>query len=217
MEYQMKQLIATAALGLAGVANAAGLSWAESSTDEVLRPFNPAPEVGLSAFGPSVGDFVSLGALSATQSGFITFTFLGQESGYVDRVDLIVGSAPAPMDESLVGSTVTAKITAGVVDFKFFDNYGGSAINGGAWSKDTSIALIGTDFTTTAASGALASGASFSYVLGFNDSAHPLDDWDDYVIGVNITPIPEPSTYALMFAGLAAVGFVARRRSGSRA
>lgn len=213
----MKRFIATAALGLAGVANAAGLSWTESTTGEVLKLFNPAPEVGLTAFGPSIGDFLSLGTLSATQSGFITFTFLGQESGYTDRVDLVIGSAPAPMDESLIGSTVTAKITAGVVDFKFYDAFGGSAINGGAWSKDTSIALLGTDFTTTAASGALAAGASFSYVLGFNDSAKGLDDWDDYIIGVNITPVPEPSTYALLLAGLGAVGFVARRRSASRA
>jgi PEP-CTERM motif len=211
----MKRLIATAALGVAGLANAANLSWTESATGEVLRAFDPAPDVGLSAIGPMIGDFLSLGALSSTQGGFITFTFLGQESGYTDRVDLIVGAAPAPMDESLVGSTVTAKIGAGVVDFKFFDAFGGSATNGGAWLNGTSIALLGTDFTTTAAAGALAAGSSFSYVLGFNDSATSLDDWDDYVIGVNITPVPEPSTYALMFAGLAAVGFVARRRSSA--
>jgi hypothetical protein len=33
----------------------------------------------------------------------------------------------------------------------------------------------------------------------------------DYSV-VAITPVPEPSTYALMLAGLAAVGFIARRR-----
>ena len=29
---------------------------------------------------------------------------------------------------------------------------------------------------------------------------------------MTVTPIPEPSTYALMLAGLGAVGFMARRR-----
>jgi hypothetical protein len=33
-----------------------------------------------------------------------------------------------------------------------------------------------------------------------------------YAGTVNLSPIPEPQTYALMFAGLAAVGFAARRR-----
>ncbi len=32
-------------------------------------------------------------------------------------------------------------------------------------------------------------------------------------ISVNVTPVPEPGTYAMLLAGLAAVGFVAKRRS----
>ncbi len=36
-----------------------------------------------------------------------------------------------------------------------------------------------------------------------------------FPIGSNVAPIPEPETYALMIAGLGAVGFVARRRKAS--
>nr|WP_140625945.1 FxDxF family PEP-CTERM protein [Methylibium rhizosphaerae] len=34
-----------------------------------------------------------------------------------------------------------------------------------------------------------------------------------YAGGFNVTPVPEPETYALLLAGLLAVGYVARRRS----
>jgi hypothetical protein len=46
------------------------------------------------------------------------------------------------------------------------------------------------------------SGAGDGLLCGFSD------DHADVIF----TPVPEPSTYALMFAGLAAVGFMARRR-----
>jgi hypothetical protein len=36
-----------------------------------------------------------------------------------------------------------------------------------------------------------------------------------YSVGLQAAPVPEPETYALMLAGLGAVGFVARRRKAS--
>ncbi len=41
----------------------------------------------------------------------------------------------------------------------------------------------------------------------------PLCDYDDIVVGLKVVAIPEPESYALMLARLAAVGFVSRRRS----
>ena len=45
-------------------------------------------------------------------------------------------------------------------------------------------------------------------------------DYNDLVFKVgsvtSVAPIPEPSTYALMLAGLASVGFMARRRAASK-
>jgi len=36
-----------------------------------------------------------------------------------------------------------------------------------------------------------------------------------YNLGTAVTPIPKPETYALMLAGLGAMGFIARRRKQS--
>ena len=55
------------------------------------------------------------------------------------------------------------------------------------------------------------SGAS-EYLLGYNDSFRGDTDFDDMVVRLSVSPVPEPSTYALMLAGLGVLGFVARRR-----
>jgi hypothetical protein len=49
-------------------------------------------------------------------------------------------------------------------------------------------------------------------VLGFNDSLQVDGDYDDFIVGLKVTAVPEPETYALMLAGLGAVGFLSRRR-----
>jgi hypothetical protein len=60
-------------------------------------------------------------------------------------------------------------------------------------------------------------GKTFQFVIGYNDSKESLTDWDDMVIGINIAPIPEPETYAMLLAGLGLMGFVARRRKKASA
>jgi len=52
----------------------------------------------------------------------------------------------------------------------------------------------------------------FETTLGGGCEAGTCTNPSDYVLS-SVAAIPEPSTYALMIAGLGAVGFVARRRA----
>ena len=54
-------------------------------------------------------------------------------------------------------------------------------------------------------------GGDFDYLLLFNDAGGD-SDYNDMVVGVKVSPVPEPEAYALMMAGLGVVGFMARRR-----
>jgi PEP-CTERM motif len=76
--------------------------------------------------------------------------------------------------------------------------------------QDSSFAVIGTDATpgTGFSFSNLASGTYALNVLGF--ATGPAGGF--YSGGMIATTVPEPETYALMLAGLGAIGFIAARR-----
>ena len=80
----------------------------------------------------------------------------------------------------------------------------------------TSVSLNGTAFTTVLSgavelrtlSGLTLGPGSYSIaVVGASTGA------SSYAGTLNVSPVPEPTTLALMMAGLAGMGFIARRRS----
>lgn len=203
----LRAALATGVLAAAGAAHA-GLSFQELSTGTRSEIFNGVSGLPTQA----VGSTVSLGQLLTDQLGTVSFTYLGQESGYVDRL-LTMAGATLLTEANAVGTTVSRAVTSlGALDFKFEGNTGLYAINGAAWSTGTSIGLIGQNSTVN--------GTTFDFVLGYNDSAGAakLGDWDDFVIGVNfratpVTSVPEPESYAMMLLGLGLIGVIVRRQS----
>lgn len=59
-------------------------------------------------------------------------------------------------------------------------------------------------------------GGAYDLILGFNDGLRVDADDDDMVVGLKVKAVPEPETYAMMLAGLGALGFMGRRRLSER-
>lgn len=168
--------------------------------------------------GPADAELMSLssfnGLLNTGAGGTLEITYLGSEAGHNNRFtvgdfSLTTGSNPTPFTNSY-----HVDVGPGNLNFSFKDLVAGSGVSsGGLLSNSRQNAYFvfdssqfefwpGDDMTNT---------RTFQFILGFNDGGRDKD-FDDMVIGLNLTPVPEPGTYALMLAGLAAVGFVAKRR-----
>jgi hypothetical protein len=203
-------------------------------------PLSLVPDYGATvASGGSTaapGSIVDLGMLVATQAETVTFTYLGSEAAYNDNLTLPNGaSLHDHLPQALTGQSISEAVGAGIIPFefqgqvncptlacgpwrttaatRFADNGGG--LHSPLWSSgpsfQASIGLIATNVTVL--------GVHYDYIIGYDDSAgdsraFPSHDWDDMVIGVNA--VPEPQDYALLFAGIGLMGYVARRRKGQR-
>lgn len=183
----------------------AGLSFVTTDTVTLTQPFN-----GISGLTPHpIGSTLNVGHLDFAGSGseIVTYTYLGAESvTFVDKFYNNLGGTTL-LESDPVGTSVSSVVsTVGPLSFMFEGNTDKFAINGGAWYKGTSIALIGTDVHIGS--------TLFQYVIGYNDSAGSAlyGDWDDFVIGVNALPVPEPEAYIMLLIGLGLLGFIARRR-----
>ena len=199
-----KSALVAAALALvAGAAAAQSITFTPANQVVFTQLFNP--DGGVFAAGSFTAG--SEGVFRAGSSGSFTLTYLGQESAFSDGVRISVVAGGGQLSEaSHIGDRVTGSMTAGAaLDFTFFASDGNSSVTNGVMPPDMnpSFALLGTNVVTNA--------GTFQYVVGFNDSMNH-DDWDDFVIGINVAPVPEPQTYALLLAGLGVIGFVARRR-----
>jgi hypothetical protein len=121
-----------------------------------------------------------------------------------------LGLAGSLLESNVIGKTISMSIEAGTVGFSFSDNANGghSFVNGKHQAPSFGFAIL---------KGQKNKYGSFQYLLGFNDSYGGDADYDDFVVGVNFvsSPVPEPETYMMMFAGIVLIGFSARRRNNN--
>ena len=145
-----------------------------------------------------------------TTAGILTATFLGFEAIDTDTFTFTLSSGTLS-NKGALNASISGPVAAGPLNFTFADMFQGTAIGNGQNLGDfTSYAVLGsfagslfTPFTL---------GGAYDLILGFNDGLRVDSDYDDMVVDSKVAAIPEPETYALLMAGLGAVGFVARRR-----
>ena len=198
-------LIAISSSASAVVIFTAGVSVAK------VGAFNPTDNNGAGATTVTWGSgIVDYGVFSVTQKYNVTYTYLGSEAGYIDHfVEMVTTTGSfvnKPIASNTVGDTLTVVDGPGNLKFQFSSVAPASVVMNGM------IFTAASNLSWGVLRGATSTVGNFDYILGFNDPGRRDRDFDDMVVGMNLTPIPEPSTYALMLAGLGAVGFLARRR-----
>ena len=154
---------------------------------------------------------VSASAMSAT---YAIGTLPTAPASYTNLATVAVGAFTDTFTFTAPAATSTTFASASSVDLMPFFNVGNLTLSLFT-SANVLIAsgvtgpVAGDDSTISAAP--LASGASYYYrVTGTATGA----SGGFYALVASATPVPEPETYALMLAGVAAVGFVVMRRRG---
>lgn len=193
--------IATTLLFTSGAAQASSLSILESSPISVTGyDGNPSTFTGIYSSG-------LLGTVAANSAGTISFIYLGNESGYSNSFSF---SGITFNESNAVGTTASASVGAGALDFSFSDSQGASTSNGTAAMPVLGFAILNGNLTPISGPNY----GPFDYVLGFNDSSSGDADYDDFVVGVNFTPVsavPLPASLPLMAAALGLFTFARRR------
>ncbi len=157
--------------------------------------------------------------LNALSDGVFSATYLGQESGYntgfsFEKTGYRLGKAMKPgtanydialNEYSTIGHTIYTDVQTGILDFWFRDDHGGYVGNDGEkYRKGSSFAILAGQCITVY--------GCFNYILGFDDSGGGSDrDFDDFVVGVNLSPSnlpPVPLPAAAWLFGSALMGFV---------
>ena len=133
------------------------------------------------------GKFLAAGPTSGSPA---TLTFTG---GGVDYISFLWGS-PDRYNQLTVTSTGMGSQTFNVVDLGFL-------VTNGDQNFSQYVQFTGV------------SGSKITSLTFANQPSNDAFETANY----SVTPVPEPETYALMLAGLGAIGFMARRRRNAQA
>lgn len=204
----MKKLLTAVALATLAVSAGAQVTFSGGTVHQPLLNYNPNGAAG--GLAPNGGQE---NALINTTAGILTATFLGFEALDNDTFTFSLAGGTLS-NKGALNAFISGPVAAGALNFNFADLFQGTTVNNGGnpTSDFTSYAVLGT--FNGAVFTPITMGGAYDLIIGFNDGLRVDADYDDMVVGLRVAAIPEPETYALMLAGLGAVGFIARRRKG---
>lgn len=158
--------------------------------------------------------YASLGAsMILNGASFLTFQFLGSESGYRDTFSTTGVGALTYTENSRIENHFLAPILLGTQYFT-----AGNLINLLNFSSKGPLAgpaTVGQDgFGIFLSPRAVSGGTYNEFYIGYDDQITRKDDnHDDFIVKVTVnSPVPEPSTWAMLLFGFGVVGFALRRR-----
>ncbi len=206
----MKQILTALALATVAASAGAQVTFAGGTDQVITGIYNPTGTTSVQTGGKRNA------TLSSTTAGILTGTFLGYEA--LDDDTWTFSLASGTIFNKTATPDVTAisgAVSAGLLNFTFADLFTGTTVNNGGGGIGvngmfTSYMVFGTG--VGAGFVPYTKGGLYDVVIGFNDGLQVDGDYDDLIVGLKVVAIPEPETYALLLAGLGAVGFIARRR-----
>ena len=200
------------AFNLGGIATGSIISVAEGGAGDLWQAAFAATDPD--AVRGTIGGLLLPGATSSltfrvdtTANPFFTFAAMAVPSN-----DFFIGN-DSPTEYRLFdagGNLLLPSITVGAAEIwdagsEVFDPAAAAFVgNNGLRRNQNSVVAL--NFAELAGFNGLTTGAGYTF-----NSALTADS-EVYRIGFSVTAVPEPGSYALMAAGLMAVGFVARRR-----
>jgi hypothetical protein len=219
----IKPLVVAALLSTAGLSQAAitvytdlaafnaatSAQGTDTYTGLTLTNITPSPTTRPAGPYSYTADAAPLGSLFG--GGTTANPFLATNS-YSDTIIFNAFSAGvAAIGGNFFGSNIAGLFTVGTMRLVGTDSFG--AVSTQTINDATTSSFLGFVSTGVMSSLTLCSINMVTGTCGPGSTPFVWPSVDNLVLGKAVAVVPEPSTYAMLLAGLGAVGFVARRRS----